>query len=144
MFQRLLLAWDGSRAAMRALDAAIDLTRRYDGELVAVSIAYTPAHAETTADRDESYAAAVCYLEDSFAAVQDRADRAGVPIIHRILEGHNPARTLSEHARAHGFDLIVCGQHQSRRAGRLLLHGVADDLVHAAGVAVLVIGEEPD
>ena len=51
---------------------------------------------------------------------------------------------LIEHAHEHGFDLIICGQHHSRRAVRLLLHGVAEDLVTAAVVPVLVVGEEPD
>jgi nucleotide-binding universal stress UspA family protein len=143
MFQRFLIAWDGSRAALRALDVAIDMTRRYDGELIAVSIAYTPAHAETTADRDESFTAAVRYLEGSFAEVRDRADRAGVDIEHQIISGDDPARALLRHAHRHGFDLIVCGQHHSQRAGRLLLHGVAEDLIQAAEVPVLVIGEEP-
>jgi nucleotide-binding universal stress UspA family protein len=45
MFQRFLLAWDGSHVALRAFDVAIDLVRRYEGELVAVSIAYSPGHA---------------------------------------------------------------------------------------------------
>jgi nucleotide-binding universal stress UspA family protein len=49
MFQRILLAWDGSAVALRAFDVAIDLSRRYDVELVSLSIAYTPAHAETAA-----------------------------------------------------------------------------------------------
>jgi nucleotide-binding universal stress UspA family protein len=142
MFQRFLLAWDGSRAALRALDVAIDMTRRYEGELTAVSIAYTPAHAETTADRDESFNAAVRYLETTFTEVRDRADRAGVTITHQIIDGTNPARALLHHAHQHSFDLIICGQHHSQRAGRLLLHGVADDLVQAADVPVLVIGEE--
>lgn len=143
MFQRFLLAWDGSAAALRALDVAIDMTRRYDGELVAVSIAHTPAHAETTADRTESFSAAVQYLEASFADVRDRADRAGVAVEHQIIEGEHAAPTLLRHAHRHSFDLIICGQHHSRRAGRLLLHGVADDLVRAAEIPVLVVGEEP-
>ncbi len=144
MFQRFLLAWDGSRAALRALDVAIDMTRRYDGELIAVSIAYAPAHAETTPDREESFSAAVRYLEGSFAEVRDRADRAGVNIEHQIIEGDNPAHALLRHAHQHSFNLIICGQHHSQRAGRLLLHGVAEDLIHAAAVPVLVIGEEPE
>lgn len=45
MFQRILLAWDGSEVAPRAFDLAIDLTRRYGGELHAVSVANSPAHA---------------------------------------------------------------------------------------------------
>jgi nucleotide-binding universal stress UspA family protein len=143
MFQRLLLAWDGSRVALRAFDVAIDLARRYDGELVAVSIAYSPAHAETGSDRAESVEAARRYLQQSFAEVRDRADRAGVRVEHVIVDGDQPARALLDHAHEHGFDLIVCGQHHSRRAGRLLLHGVAEDLVGAAAVPVLVVGDEP-
>ena len=141
MFQRFLLAWDGSTIALRALDVAIDMTRRYDGELIAVSIAHTPAHAETTADREESFQAAYRYLQESFDEVRDRADRAGVAIEHQIIDGDHAARALIDHAHQHGFDLIICGQHHSRRAGRLLLHGVAEDLVQAATIPVLVIGE---
>ena len=141
MFQRFLLAWDGSAVALRAFDVAIDVARRYDGELIAVSIAHTPAHAETTADRQESFEAASRYLQESFAEVQDRADRAGVTVEHQIIHGEHPARALIEHAHQHGFDLIICGQHHTRRAGRLLLHGVAEDLVQAATIPVLVIGE---
>jgi nucleotide-binding universal stress UspA family protein len=144
MFQRFLLAWDGSRVALRAFDVAIDLVRRYEGELVAVSIAYSPGHAETSSDREESVAAARRYLEDSFAEVRDRADRAGVTVEHEILQGDQPARALLNHAHEHGFDLIICGQHHSRRAGRLLLHGVAEDLVSAATTPVLVVGEEAE
>jgi nucleotide-binding universal stress UspA family protein len=144
MFQRFLLAWDGSQVALRAFDVAIDLVRRYEGELVAVSIAYSPGHAETSSDREESVTAARRYLEESFAEVRDRADRAGVTVEHQIIHGDRPARALLNHAHEHGFDLIVCGQHHSRRAGRLLLHGVADDLVSAAVVPVLVVGEEAE
>ncbi len=143
MFQRLLLAWDGSQVALRAFDVAIDLARRYDGELVAVSIAHSPAHAETSPDRAESAAAARRYLQQSFAEVRDRADRAGVGVEHAIVAGDRPARALLDHAHEHGFDLIVCGQHHSRRAGRMLLRGVAEDLVGAAAVPVLVVGDEP-
>ncbi len=142
MFQRFLLAWDGSQVALRAFDVAIDLARRYEGELVALSIAYSPGHAETSSDREESVAAARRYLADSFTEVRDRADRAGVAVEHEIIQGDDPARALLNHAHEHGFVLIVCGQHHSRRAGRLLLHGVAEDLVSAAVTPVLVIGEE--
>ena len=144
MFQRFLLAWDGSQVALRAFDVAIDITRRYDGELIAISIAHSPAHAETSSDREQSSQTARRYLQESFAEVRDRADRAGVAIEHHIIDDDHPARALIDHAHQNGFDLIVCGQHHSRRAGRLLLHGVAEDLVTAAIIPVLVVGEQPE
>jgi nucleotide-binding universal stress UspA family protein len=141
MFQRILLAWDGSDVALRAFDVAIDLGRRYDVELVALSIAYSPAHAETKADREESSDAAHRYLEATYEDVKDRAERAGVDVRHEIAAGDEPAQVLLDYCHDHGFDLIVCGHHHSTRAGRLLLHGVAPKLIAQATVPVLVVGE---
>jgi nucleotide-binding universal stress UspA family protein len=142
MFQRILLAWDGSELAVRAFDVAIDVTRRYDAELVAVSVAYTPAHAETAADRSETSDAAHRYLESTFAEVADRATRAGVDVSHEIIDGDTPARALLEHVHSYGFDLIVCGHHHDGRAGRLLLTGITQDLLDAGAVPVLVVNDQ--
>jgi nucleotide-binding universal stress UspA family protein len=141
MFQRIMLTWDGSDVARNAFDVAIDVARRYQGELVAVSVAYSPAHAETHADRQESADAAHRYLEETFREVEDRAHRAGVDVEHQIIGGDTPAQALLNYAHEHGFDLIVCGHHHTRRAGRLLLHDVADDLFREALTPVLVVGE---
>ena len=140
MFQRILLAWDGTELALRAFDVAIDVTRRYDAELVAVSIAYSPAHAETEADREESADAAHRYLQGTFLEVRDRAERAGVDVEHQIIEGETPAGALLAYAHEHGFDLLVCGHHRHRRAGRLLLKDVAEGLINGA-IPVLVVGD---
>ncbi|MGA2321141.1 MAG: universal stress protein [Solirubrobacteraceae bacterium] len=142
MFQRIIIAWDGSEVALRAFDVAIDMTRRYDAELVAVSIAYSPTHAETAADRRESSDAAHRYLKDTFQEVADRAERVGVDVEHQIIEGETPARALLDHAHEHGFDLLVCGHHHSRRAGRLLLSGVTQHLLADATIPVLIVSDE--
>jgi nucleotide-binding universal stress UspA family protein len=142
MFQRILIAWDGSEVALRAFDAAIDITRHYDAELVAVSIAHSPAHAETAADRIETVDAAYRYLKQSFSQVADRADRAGVDVEHRIIDGETPAGALLDYVHEHGFDLIVCGHHHHRRAGRLLLKGISRDLLEGSPVPVLIVSDE--
>jgi len=141
MFQRILIAWDGSNVAVRAFDLAIDLARRYDVELVAASVANSPAHAETKADREDSAQAARGYLEDTFADVRDRAERAGVAVTHEILEGDEPITALLDHCHEHGFDLIVAGHHHGGQAGRLLLKGVAEKLVAQSTVPVLIVGD---
>ena len=138
MFQQILLAWDGSEVALRAFDVAIDITRRYDAELVAVSIAYSPAHAETASDRQQTADAAHRYLTQTFNDVIDRAHRVGVEVSHEIIEGANPADALTSYAHDHAFDLIVCGHHPSARAGRMLLHGITRQLIEGP-VPVLVV-----
>jgi nucleotide-binding universal stress UspA family protein len=139
MFQRILIAWDGSPVALRAFDVAIDVARHYQAEIVAVSVAYSPANAETTGDRQESADAAYRYLRETFDDVIDRAQRVGVDVEHHIVEGETPVRAILDYAHEHGIDLIVCGHHHSRRAGRLLLPGVSQDLVASADVPVLVV-----
>jgi nucleotide-binding universal stress UspA family protein len=141
MFQRILLAWDGSSVSRRAFDIAIDLSRRYESELVAISVAYSPAHAETHADRAESADAARRYLQQTFAEARDRAERAGVSVEHQIVDGDDPTRALLEYVHEHGFDLIVAGHHHAARAGRLLLNGVPEKLIARAGVPVMIVGE---
>jgi nucleotide-binding universal stress UspA family protein len=142
MFQRILTAWDGSPVAVRAFDVAIDITRRYNAELVAVSIAYSPAHAETAADRDESADAAHRYLTDTFHDIADRAHRAGVNVEHQIIDGDTPAQALADYADQHSFDLIICGHHHTRRAGRLLLRGVAQDLLAITTIPILIVSND--
>jgi nucleotide-binding universal stress UspA family protein len=144
MFQRILIAWDGSEVALRALDEAIDITRRYEAELVAVSVAYSPSHAETSADRAESADAARRYLRETFEEVRDRAERAGVEVEHRILEGESPSRVILDHAHEHAFDLIVSGHHHARRAGRLLLSGLAQSLIADTTLPVLIVPDEAE
>jgi len=141
MFQRILIAWDGSRPAHRALDIGIDLARHYEAEVVAVSIAHSPGHAETEADRLESVEAARLYLTDTFGRVRDRADRIGVPLEQVVIESDHPAEDLLRYAHDHGFDLIVAGHHRGSRSGRLLLHGLTERLVAAGTIPVLVVGE---
>jgi nucleotide-binding universal stress UspA family protein len=144
MIQQILIAWDGSPPARHALDLAIDFARRYEAELVAASVAHSPAHAETEADRAESVDAARTYLEETLISVADRASRVGVPLEHVIIEGDNPAEDILRYAHEHGIDLIVVGHHRNRRTGRFLLHGVAERMIAHAEIPVLVVSEERD
>jgi nucleotide-binding universal stress UspA family protein len=144
MIQQILIAWDGSAPAHYALDLAIDFARRYEAELAAVSVAHSPAHAETEADRAESVGAARRYLEGTFAAVADRAGRVGVPLHHIVIEGDRPADDILGYAHEHGFDLVVVGHHRNRRSGRFFLHGLAERMIAYADIPILVVSAEDD
>jgi nucleotide-binding universal stress UspA family protein len=141
MFQRILIAWDASRPAVHALDLAVDLARRYDGEIIAVSIAQSPTHAETREDREDSAQAAREHLQDTLGELRDRADRIGVPLEHVIVDGSHPAEDILRFAREHAVDLIVVGRHPKGRAGRLLLHGLSERFAQSAPLPVLIVGE---
>lgn len=142
MLQLILVAWDGSRPAEKAFDLALDIARRYEGELVAASVAHSPAHAETESDRLESVDAARTYLQQTFDRVRDRADRAGVPVEQAIIEGDHPADDILRFAHEHAFDVVVVGHHRNTRPGRFLLHGLAEKLIAASPMPVIVVADE--
>ena len=142
MFQRILIAWDGSHSAELALDVAIDLARRYDAELTAVSVAHSPAHAETAEDRRESVDAARRYLEETFERVRDSSERVGVPLDLVVIPGDEPADDLLHYAHQGGFDLAVVGHHRTKTPGRFLLHGVAERLLATADLPLLVVSND--
>jgi nucleotide-binding universal stress UspA family protein len=144
MFHHILLAWDGSPSAERAVDVVIDLARRYDADVTAASVAYAPANAETTADRRESVDAARRHLEEGFERIRDRAERAGVELDQQILESDDPASALLAYAHDHAFDLVVVGHHTRGRGGRVLFGGLSDRLTENPRVPVLVIGNGSD
>ena len=144
MLQQILVAWDGSRPARRAYEFALDLARRYDAELTVISVANSPAHAETEGDRAESVDAARQYLYETFATVRRQAERVGVNLDHLIIEGDNPAADILRHAHEHGFDLVVIGHHRNRRTGRFLLHGLAERMIADAPMPVMVVADDPD
>ena len=142
MLDRILVAWAGSPTAQKALDAAVSLARRFEAEITAASVAHSPSHAETREDRDESIEAARAYLEQTFARLRDRAERVGVAVAHTVIEADEPVEAICRFAEEHGFDLIVVGHHRRRRAGRLLLHGLAERLMEASDTPVLVVPAE--
>ena len=144
MLQQILIAWDGSRPARRAFDNALDLARRYEAELVAVSVAHSPAHAETEGDRAESVDAARQYLEETFSSLDDLARRVGVSLDHIVIEGDHPADDILAYAHQHGFDLVVVGHHRNRRPGRFFLHGLAERMIAHASMPVLVVSDESE
>jgi nucleotide-binding universal stress UspA family protein len=74
-----------------------------------VSVANSPAHAETAADRAESVQAARTHLVETVDRVRDRAERAGVDLEHIVIEGDRPAEDLLAYAHEHAFDLIIAG-----------------------------------
>lgn len=131
MFQRILVPWDGSELADRALGTAMELAVGYEAEIVLASV----LTADACGDGGRRLAAA-------FERTRVAAQRSGVPLSHQILEGRHPTDVLLDFAHEHGFDLMVIGHHRDPHPGHLVLHGVTEHLVAAAEVPILVVGGE--
>ena len=111
MFDRILLAYDGSPGARRALDAVLALARRETTapEVVVVAVeAHLPHYGATVGEveeeRDVEEKAAHRWLAEATAAL----DEAGVAARTQIRAGH-PAQEIVRAATDHHATTIVIG-----------------------------------
>jgi nucleotide-binding universal stress UspA family protein len=136
MFEKILLAVDGSEHSAKAVDVAGDLAQRYDGEVV---VLHVREHEITWgADIDIETAAEARSLVDG---VVRRLKDAGVNVrgeVVRVPLGQIP-RAILDMTAEEGAGLIVMGTRGLSDWGRLLMGSVAHKVVHLAEVPVLVV-----
>ncbi len=126
---KVLVAYDGSEQARRALDWAAHMAQ---GATVGViSVAPTLADAvDPTSDADEHRQ----QLNEAVALL----DALGVGST-TILKVGNPAEEIINTAADGRFDVIIVGIHGMGAIERFLIGSVADRLVRYATVPVLVV-----
>jgi nucleotide-binding universal stress UspA family protein len=136
MFERILLAVDGSEHSLKAVPVAGELSRRYDGEVI---VLHVREHEVTWgADIDVETADEARQLVDG--VVRELKD-AGTNVrgeVVRVPLGQTP-RAILDIARDGDVGLIVMGTRGLSDWGRLLMGSVAHKVVHLAEVPVLVV-----
>jgi nucleotide-binding universal stress UspA family protein len=109
-YKRLLVGLDGSAPAQNALCSALALAAALHGEVRALLVVSTPAHAETNGEleqtAEEESRKVAGQVEEAAAAVG-----AGLTVSLSVVFSDSPARALAHYAREHAFDLIVVGGH---------------------------------
>ena len=127
-FERLVLASDGSPAGRAAAQVAMEISRRTDGRLIAVTAAY--------GDLDPKRAKAVV-RELATAAKEEGLD------FDSFTPGGRPEDAIIEVAAAKQADLIIMGSHGRTGLKRLFLGSVAERVIGQAACPVLVVKQAP-
>lgn len=141
MFRSILVAWDGSDHAKRALAEAVDVARTQDARLTLLTVAapirvwpgYVPPISEAELDD-----AAKEILAEGEALVPD-----GIAVSGRTTAGH-PGMTLLERAKAADHDLIVMGSRGRGAVRSAVLGSVSHFVLNHATVPVLIVHDERD
>ncbi len=144
MYERILVAMDGSETARRGLEAAIRLARGHGGRLLLLHVLEEPLPLAVNGDWTlpalplEAYRqAGERLLEQALSTCRE----AGVAAETRLLDamGRRIAALVSETAAAWQADLIVAGTHGRRGLDRLLLGSVAEGILRTAHTPVLFV-----
>ena len=142
MFQRILLATDGSAASEHAAQLAVELAKVHGARLTALYVVDPYPYlgiGEANPMGFQAYmSAALQHASDAHAKVQALCAQAGVPFQPRLAEDVAPAAGIVQAARQTEADLVVVGSHGRSGIARLMLGSVASKVVAESPVPVLV------
>ncbi len=109
MFHKILVANDGSDGAKKALQAAIDLAKRYEAELHEISVEeHLPHYAATVGEVVEAKQEAADYYRAITKEAEAAALARGIRLTSHVVPGHE-VEAIVTFAKDRGFDLLVIG-----------------------------------
>jgi nucleotide-binding universal stress UspA family protein len=136
VFERILVAVDGSPESGKTIGIAVDLAQRYGS---AVTVLHVREHERY--EGDDVDLGPPIPAEQLVREVAERFREAGVEVrgeVRRVGYGHTPQQIVDV-AKESGAELIVLGSRGMTELKSLLLGGVANKVVHHATCPVLLV-----
>ncbi len=110
MFRKILVAYDGSKGAKRALEVTLQLAFVEQAEIWALAVEERlPHYAATIDETEEEKAFANRYYQDCLDTAYAQAQEHGVELKRVIRAGH-AARTIIDFVKEGNFDMVVLGR----------------------------------
>lgn len=141
MFDRIVIATDGSESVRRAVDVALDLADRFDAEVHVLSVVDT-GEIESSPERlrDEMREALTEQAEDALDGVRALTTR---DVQTAVREGR-PAAEVTSYAREVDADVVATGTRGRHGENRFLIGSVAERVVRTCPVPVLTVRQLAD
>ena len=144
-FSKILVAIDGSQASMDAAEYAIEMTKKYGSQLIALTIIHIPLSSyglRTTQgelshpkEREEKLEA-----NQWFDKLIQIAKQYDVQLKTEIIDSQMSIEaTIVEYAESNGVDLIIIGTRGRSGFKKLLLGSVASGVVTYATCPVMIV-----
>lgn len=139
MFTKLLVAYDGSDGAERALRAGIDLAKSLGQDLYAVMVEEDLPHYAGTLDEVD----AIKEQKDAYFGQLSReaialAEGLGVALHTEIIAGHEVG-AIVEYVKKHGFNLLIVGKHGHSALYERVIGTTAHGIMSHSPCSVLVV-----
>jgi nucleotide-binding universal stress UspA family protein len=139
MYKKILLAYDGSDGAERALAAGIDLAKLHGAALTALAVEERlPRFSGTIDEVQEEKEFANGQYSRLLARARDRAREEGVELQTLMRAGH-PAQTIVEVAKEGEFDVILVGHSGLSGVWAAFLGTTAEKVSRHAPCSVLIV-----
>lgn len=136
MFDTVVIATDGSESVQRAVDVALDISRRFDA---AVHALYVVDASEIDSSPEQLREELRDALEQQGAdALADIAARADRDVVTAVREGR-PASEISTYARRHDADVVALGTRGRHGEDQFLIGSVTERVVRSCPVPILTV-----
>lgn len=140
MFNRIMVAFDNSEHAKKAVKVSYEIAKAHNSRLHIITVVQLPDYAGTIDEVDEVVREGKNFYEAAIRLAVDEAEKQGIKTYYKILYGHI-GESIIKYAKENNIDLIVSGSHGRSAVGRLLLGSVSNFLVKYAGCPVLIVRE---
>ncbi|ASV97058.1 universal stress protein [Paraburkholderia aromaticivorans] len=145
MYQRILVAIDGSETSGHAFESALQLARDNGAQLQPLYVIDNPVMAYDASGYDPTVLRNACMQEGQqvLADALARMEHENVAGVPRIVDvepiGEDIAERIRISANEFNADLLVLGTHGRRGFKRLFLGSVAERVVRSAHLPVLLV-----
>lgn len=139
MFRKILVAYDGSEGARKALDAAISLAKNCGAELHSISVEEgLPRYAGTVGEIEEVKLQLNGAMKKLTQEAETHAREQGVELFTHVMPGHE-VEVIVTMCKDQGFDLLVVGfMGHSAIFGRIW-GSTSQNLARLAPCSVLIV-----
>lgn len=141
MVKTVAVGTDGSDTSAKAVEFAIDLARRYEARLVAISC-YRPVDESRVLKDQEDAPQEIQWsinreqeVSATLTQVESRAHAAGLEVTTIASQG-SPADVLVKHAADQRADVLVVG---NKGMHRRILGSVPNTVAHRADCSVIIV-----
>ncbi len=140
MFQKILVAIDGSDASLRAFERAVDEARVWSADLSVIYVIETGMFSSIPLDNTLEVIYNLLEQEgrESLEYCRKTAEKEGVNVQTCTRQGH-AGNEILRFAEEMGADLIVLGPHGRSEVDRLLLGSVTDHVVRHSPITTMVV-----
>jgi nucleotide-binding universal stress UspA family protein len=139
MYGRILVPLDGSPLAEKILPEVVELATLHTSEVILLRVAL--AHTFPGADQTEAQVRAVEEAEGYLADVRQRLAAGKIQVSSAVRYGH-AAEEILDHAQSRSVGLIAMSTHGRSGLRRWVLGSVAEAVLRAAPVPVLLLRAE--
>jgi nucleotide-binding universal stress UspA family protein len=136
-YHKIVLAYDESEAAKRALERAAAIAKALGSELIVTSVAPAVMSATRSAGPIDSTDPPAAHIEElKHAKTYLEGEGVNADLVPAIGD---PAQTIAEVAKDRDADLIVVGTHEPSVLGRLFGQSVTEAVAHKVHCDVLIV-----